>query len=111
MPPHLKVLKLIQRTHAEDDTAVAAASILARDEYVKRLEALSAKFSITLPPGASQKVIDVGREFISKHGLDKLGEVAKLHFVTTQHILNPEMVREEQLIDITPEDFALETND
>jgi ribonuclease HIII len=88
MPPHLKALKLIQRTHAEDDTAVAAASILARDEYVKGLEELSAKFSITLPPGASRKVIDAGREFISKHGLDKLGEVAKLHFVTTENILN-----------------------
>jgi ribonuclease HIII len=109
MPPHLKALKLIQRTHAEDDTAVAAASILARDEYVKRLEALSAKFSITLPPGASQKVIETGREFVQRYGAEKLREVAKFHFGTSQYVLNPEMVRDEQLTEFTPQDFLLET--
>jgi ribonuclease HIII len=94
-----------QRPHAEDDIAVAAASILARDAYIKSLESLSAEYFIDLTPGASQKVIDTGREFVLRHGVDKLKEVAKLHFVTTQYVLNPEMVRETQQIDFTPDYF------
>jgi ribonuclease HIII len=104
-------IALEQRFHAEDDMAVAAASILAREEYIRNLESLSAHYFIILSPGASDKVINIGRKFVLKHGADKLKEVAKLHFITTQDILNPEMVREEQLIDFTPENFILESND
>jgi len=83
-------IRLEQRPHAEDDIAVAAASILAKDEYTKRLDALSKKYSIDLPAGASNKVIEAGREFVSRYGKDELREIAKLHFVTTKYILDPE---------------------
>jgi ribonuclease HIII len=84
-----KHISLEQRPHAEDDIAVASASILARDEYLRRLKALSIEYSIDLSPGASQKIIQIGREFVFRYGADKLKEVAKIHFITTQHILNP----------------------
>ncbi len=84
-----KLIKLEYRPHAEDDAAVAAASILARDEYKNGLEALSAKYSIDLPAGASNKVIEVGREFVSRYGKDELREIAKLHFITAKYILDP----------------------
>lgn len=102
-------ITLEQRSHAEDDIAVAAASILARDAYIKSLESLSAEYFIDLTPGASDKVIKTGRQFVLRHGPEKLREVAKFHFATTQYVLNPEMVRDEQLTEFTPQDFLLET--
>jgi hypothetical protein len=39
-----------------------------------------------------------------------LREVAKFHFATTQYVLNPEMVRETQSIDFTP-DYFMPTDD
>ena len=85
-----KLIRLELRPHAEDDVAVAAASILARDEYRRGLEALSTKYSIDLPAGVSNKVIEAGREFVSRYGVNELRDIAKLHFVTTKYILDPE---------------------
>jgi ribonuclease HIII len=85
-----RLLTLTQRHHAEDDVAVAAASILAKDAYTKSLATLSTKYSIDLPAGASNKVIETGKEFVQRYGKDELREVAKLHFVTTKYILDPD---------------------
>ena len=79
-------LKLVQMHKAESDIAVAAASILARDLFVQRLAALGQEFDIELPKGASSKVDTAGAVFLKKHGMDKLGKAAKIHFRTTQKI-------------------------
>ena len=79
-------LELVQMHKAESDLAVAAASILARDVFVQRIKELGNEFDLELPKGASSKVDQVGAEFFSKHGISKLGQVAKLHFQTTQKI-------------------------
>ena len=79
-------LELVQMHKAESDLAVAAASILARDVFVQRINDLSNEFDLELPKGASAKVDQVGVEFLSKHGINKLGQAAKLHFRTTQKI-------------------------
>lgn len=84
-----RTIQLVQRHKAESDLAVAAASIIARDEFVQRLAALSKEYGIEMPKGASAQVDEAGREFLKKHGMDKLGEVAKLHFRTTQKISMP----------------------
>lgn len=75
-------IELVQRHKAEADLAVAAASILARHEFVSRLEKLGQQFGVTLPKGASAKVDEVAREFVKTRGADKLGQVAKMHFRT-----------------------------
>ena len=75
-------LELVQRHKAEADLAVAAASILARDAFVQRLEGLSRECGVTLPKGASEQVLAAARTFIARHGAAKLGRVAKLHFRT-----------------------------
>ena len=75
-------IELVQRHKAEEDLAVAAASILARNEFVTRLAALGKQFDITFPKGASAAVDAAAREFVAKHGADKLEEVAKTHFRT-----------------------------
>ena len=78
---------LEQRTKAESDLAVAAASILARAEFLLRLKRLSTEVGTTLPKGASPTVELAARMVIKKHGQDRLGDVAKLHFKTTQAVL------------------------
>lgn len=75
-------IELVQRHKAEEDLAVAAASILARHEFVTRLDKLGKQFGVELPKGASAKVDAVAREFVERHGADKLSQVAKVHFRT-----------------------------
>ncbi len=78
--------EFISRVRAEEDLAVAAASILARAEFLRKLEWLGKEFQMTLPKGATN-VIGPGKQFVAKFGAEKLGSVAKLHFKTTQQVL------------------------
>ncbi len=75
-------IELVQRHKAESDLAVAAASILARDEFVKRLAALGKDFEMEFPKGASAAVDAAAKKFLEKFGVAKLGEVSKMHFRT-----------------------------
>ena len=75
-------IELVQRHKAEADIAVAAASILARDEFVQRLKKLGQQFELEFPKGASAKVDQVAKEFVGKFGGDELDKVAKVHFRT-----------------------------
>ena len=75
-------IELVQRHKAEEDLAVAAASILARDEFVTRLAKLEKQFGMELPKGASAAVDAAASEFIAKHGIENLPKVAKMHFRT-----------------------------
>jgi len=77
-----------QRPRAEDDIAVAAASIIARATFVLQIEELSQSIGVQLPKGASSTmIVTVGHEIVARAGRDALGKVAKLHFKTTQEIL------------------------
>ncbi len=75
-------IELVQRHKAEEDLAVAAASILARDEFVTRLAKLEKDFGLRLPKGASAAVDAAAKEFIAKRGVSALPQVAKMHFRT-----------------------------
>jgi len=81
-----KGIQLIQRHKAEEDVAVAAASILARHEFVSRLAQLGKTFGLDLPKGASNATIEAGKRYVQLHGREKLGSIAKLHFKTTQTV-------------------------
>ncbi len=80
-------IMLEQRTKAESDLAVAAASILARAEFLLRLKRLSSEVGTTLPKGASPAVELAAKMVIKKHGQERLGSVAKLHFKTTKAVM------------------------
>lgn len=82
-----RTIVLEQRTKAESDLAVAAASVLARAEFLLRLKRLSGEVGTTLPKGASPAVELAAKMIIKKHGRERLDSVAKLHFKTTQSIL------------------------
>ena len=77
-----KGLQLVQRHKAEEDIAVAAASILARDEFVKGLAKLEKQFGMKLPKGAGKNVDEVAKEFVEKRGAGELAKISKLHFRT-----------------------------
>jgi ribonuclease HIII len=75
-------IELVQRHKAEADIAVAAASILARDEFVSRLAKLEQEFGMKLPKGASAAVDAAAKAFVERYGADRLPLVAKVHFRT-----------------------------
>jgi len=75
-------IELVQRHKAEEDIAVAAASILARDEFVKGLARLEKQFAIKLPKGASAAVDAAAKELVEARGVEDLARVSKMHFRT-----------------------------
>ncbi len=82
-----KRIELVQRPKAEEDMAVAAASLLARAEFLKRLHFLSQDVGLELPKGASVLVEEAGLKLVKLHGPKVLEKVAKTHFKTTARIL------------------------
>ncbi len=82
-----KKIELVQRHKAESDLAVAAASILARDEFVRRLKVQGKQYGVEMPKGASAAVEAAGRKLVEQHGPEVLGKVAKLHFRTAQKVV------------------------
>lgn len=82
-----KDFELRMQTRAEADPVVAAASIAARAEYVRRMAVLSKDFGEPLLKGASAKVKAQGKAIVQKFGSQRLGDFAKLHFRTSSEIL------------------------
>ncbi|MCC6415094.1 MAG: ribonuclease HIII, partial [Opitutaceae bacterium] len=72
--------ELRMRTKAEEDPVVAAASIVARAEYVRQMHTLSKQFGDKLQKGAGPLVKVQANQIIEKFGARALGNFAKLHF-------------------------------
>lgn len=81
-----KNLILQQVTKAERFTAVAAASILARNKFNEWFEKKNRELNVQLPKGASAAVEQKAIEFKEKFGREFLFELVKLHFKTTNKI-------------------------
>jgi ribonuclease HIII len=79
-------VRLEVRTRAEDDAAVAAASIVARARQLEEIERLSERVGFGLPLGATH-VVEAGRRVVGALGVDALAEVTKIHFATTRRVL------------------------
>jgi ribonuclease HIII len=79
-------VRLEVRTRAEDDAAVAAASIVARARQLDEVDRLSERIGFKLPLGATH-VIGAGRRVVEELGEEGLAEVAKISFATTQKVL------------------------
>ena len=69
---HGKAIKLEQRTKAESDLAVAAASILARERFIDWLANTGRVYGKTIPRGASTLVKTIARELVASRGADVL---------------------------------------
>lgn len=81
-----RTIELNQRTKAESDVAVAAASILAREGFLKGMEKLSAEFGVEFPRGAGTQVRAVATQLFQKHGKEVFARCAKLHFKTYHEV-------------------------
>lgn len=79
-------LPLEVRPRAEDNPAVAAASVLARAEFLLGLRELGREFGCELPKGAGPPVERVAREIFAAGGMKALAAVAKVHFRTTKRV-------------------------
>ena len=66
--------------------SVAAASIIARYAFLKKIEELESKYNMTLIKGASSQVDDCAKDFVNKYGFEELRKVAKLHFKNTEKL-------------------------
>jgi len=75
-------IELVQRHKAEEDIAVAAASILARDAFVTGLAKLERQFQLQFPKGAGAAVDAAAKQFVETRGAAELALVSKLHFRT-----------------------------
>jgi ribonuclease HIII len=82
-----KKLNLIQMHKAEENIAVAAASILARARFLQKLSKLSYEYKLELPKGASMSVIKAAKSIVATYGKNALRKIAKLHFKTTKEVL------------------------
>ena len=80
-------ITLDQRTKAESDYAVAAASILAREGFIDWLDRHGDELGIPLSKGVSAKVKDSAAKIVTTYGAAMLSKVAKMHFKTASEVL------------------------
>lgn len=80
-------IALEQRHRAESDPAVAAASILARADFLTALREMTEQHGVALLKGASAAVITRGGELVERHGPAILLQTAKCHFRTADRVL------------------------
>ena len=86
MLQHGRAIRLDQRTKAESDVAVAAASILAREAFIDWLERRGKALGLHLGRGVSAEVKQAARQIVEKKGPAVLEEIAKVHFRTAHEI-------------------------
>jgi len=77
-------VELEQRTRGESDIAVAAASILARERFVRWMREASVASGMKIPLGCAPHVLKAAKDFVATHGRERLPDVAKLHFKLTK---------------------------
>lgn len=85
--PKGRAIELEQRHKAESDPVVAAASILARDRFVKSLEVIGREFGERILPGASSEVRALAVRLVRKHGPEMVARAVKTHFKTWAEVL------------------------
>jgi ribonuclease HIII len=83
---HGRKIDIQQRTKAESDIAVAAASILAREAFINWLERRGKELGWRLERGVSASVKETAKKLVEKGGPNTLREVAKVHFRTAHEI-------------------------
>jgi ribonuclease HIII len=78
---------LQMRTKAEEDPVVAAASVVARAEFVRQMHALSREFGAPLQKGAGPAAKAQAAQIVERRGARSLGTFAKLHFRTSYEVV------------------------
>lgn len=82
----IKNLNIIQRPRGESNTAVAAASIIARSCFENKIFKLQKEYSFKIPFGAGANVLLAAKEFARNNGKDALRNIVKTHFKTFREV-------------------------
>ncbi|PCJ54550.1 MAG: ribonuclease HIII [Planctomycetota bacterium] len=80
-------VSVVEVPRAEAHLAVAAASVLAREQFLIGMEELSAEWAMDIPRGSGSPVPPAMREFLQLHGVEEMRRVAKVHFKNVQSFL------------------------
>lgn len=81
-----RAIRLEQRTKAEADPAVAAASILAREGFIDWLDKRGKALNLKLSRGVSAAVKEAAKALVASNGPEALRQVAKVHFRTAHEV-------------------------
>jgi len=81
------LIPIKQIIHGEAIAQVAAASVLARAEFLRQMRHLSDELGVELPKGAASQVDDAGQRLVELYGPEILSRVAKTHFKNNQRAL------------------------
>ncbi len=79
-------VNVVQMPKAEVDIAVAAASVLARAEFLRIMADLETHAGMALPKGGGPAATDCARMLAQKLGKESLGNFVKLHFANYKRI-------------------------
>ena len=80
-------LQVWQRPRAEEDIAVAAASVLARAAFLQTIQDLGKEAGIgRIPKGGGEAATNAARRLVQKQGTEVLENFVKLHFANTQKL-------------------------
>ncbi len=79
-------VNVVQMPKAEADIAVAAASVLARAEFLRIMQTLEAQAGIALPKGGGEAATECARMLAQKFGREKLDGFVKLHFANYKRL-------------------------
>jgi len=83
---HGRKIDIEQRTKAESDIGVAAASILAREAFINWLEHRGKELGLRLERGVSANVKEAAKKLVEINGPRVLRGLAKVHFRTAHEI-------------------------
>lgn len=83
----LEKFQLEMRTKAESDPVVAAASVVARAEFVRIMIRLSREFGEQLQKGAGAEAKAQAARIVERFGAPALRQFAKLHFRTAYEVV------------------------
>lgn len=84
-----KKVTLKQIIRGERDLAVASASVVARAEFLRRIEQLSREAGFPVSKGASASTDEAAKRLVQEKGKENLVRFVKLHFKNTEKVLCP----------------------
>ena len=80
-------MKILQRPRAEEDIAVASASVLARAAFLQALQLMAPEAGIgRIPKGGGEAATNAARRLVQKQGMEALERFVKLHFANTKKL-------------------------
>jgi len=84
--PKGKKANIIQKVRGEEDMAVAAASVIARSEFLSSLRAIGRELGIVIPKGSTSIAVEAARQIKNDFGEDILPKIVKMNFKITKKL-------------------------